>query len=84
MSCERVSRQCFASPCLRFDSPQLGRSSPRLCLPQLSRLAMQVVTTTMHRNGLAPLEAVRAYVKNREQDMSLDEIIAEGDILNYQ
>ena len=45
---------------------------------------MQVVTITIHKNGLAPLEAVRAYVKNKEQDMSLDDIIAEGDIVNYQ
>lgn len=45
---------------------------------------MPTVTVTVHPMALAPLEAVRAYVKNKEQDMSLDEIIAEGDILNYQ
>ena len=45
---------------------------------------MPVVSITVHPNALAPLEAVRAYVKNKEQDMSLDEIIAEGDITNYQ
>ena len=33
---------------------------------------------------LAPLEAVRAYAKNQDESASLDDIIAEGDIVNYQ
>ena len=45
---------------------------------------MPTVTTTVHKYGLAPLEAVRAYAKNQDEGMSLDDIIAEGDIANYQ
>ena len=45
---------------------------------------MPTVTTTVHKYGLAPLEAVRAYAKNQDEGMSLDDIIAEGDIVNYQ
>ena len=30
------------------------------------------------------MEAVRAYAKNQDEGMSLDDTIAEGDIVNYQ
>ena len=45
---------------------------------------MPAVTITVHKYGLAPLEAVRAYAKNQDEGMSLDDIIAEGGIVNYQ
>ena len=45
---------------------------------------MPTVTTTAHKHGVPPLEAVRAYAKNRDEGMSLDGIIAEGDVVNYQ
>ena len=45
---------------------------------------MPPVTITVHPDGLAPLEAVRAFVKSTDEGMSLDKIIAEGDIVNYK
>ena len=45
---------------------------------------MPTVTITAHKHGVPPLEAVRAYAKNQDEGMSLDDIIAEGDVVNYQ
>ena len=39
------------------------------------------VTTTIHPNGLEPLAACLAWVKYRDEEMSLDQIVSEGDIL---
>ena len=45
---------------------------------------MRTVTITVHKHGVPPLEAVRAYAKSPGEGMSLDDIIAEGDAVNYQ
>ena len=41
---------------------------------------MPVFEVTVHPNGLHPIEAVKAWRKHVEQGMSLDTIIAEGEI----
>ena len=43
---------------------------------------MPVVQVVVHPAGLHPIEAVKAYYKHAEQHMSVDEIIAEGEIRN--
>ena len=45
---------------------------------------MPTVTITVHKHGLPPLEALRAYVKNQDEGVSLDDIIAKGDVVNDQ
>ena len=45
---------------------------------------MPTVTLTVHKHALPLLEAVRAYAENQDERMSLDDIIAEGGIVNYQ
>ena len=47
-------------------------------------VAMPVVSVTVHPAGLHPLEAVRAHHKWKEDGMSLDEIISEGEIVNLK
>ena len=44
--------------------------------------AMPKVSVTVHPSGMHPIEAVKAYYKYTEGDMSLDEIIREGEISN--
>ena len=41
---------------------------------------MPVVSLTIHPNGLHPMEAMKAHFKHTEQGMSLNEIIAEGEV----
>ena len=52
-------------------------------LPPHSAMAMSKaikVVTTVHPNGLEPLAACLAWLKHREEDMSLDQIVAEGEV----
>ena len=44
---------------------------------------MPVVSVTVHKHGLHPLEAVKTYCKYNELGMSADDIIEEGDICNH-
>ena len=37
---------------------------------------------TVHPNGLHPMEAAKAFFKHTDNDMSVDQIIAEGDVRN--
>jgi hypothetical protein len=45
---------------------------------------MPVVSVTVHPDGLHPLEAIRAHHKLKEDGMSLDDIISEGEIVNLK
>ena len=45
---------------------------------------MPTVKITVCQHGVPPLEAVRAYAKNQDECNNLDDIIAEGDVVNYQ
>ena len=45
---------------------------------------MPTVKITVRQHGVPQLEAVRAYAKNQDEGMNLDDIIAEGDVVNYQ
>ena len=45
---------------------------------------MPVVSVTVHPDGLHPLEAIRAHHKWKEDGMSLDDIISEGEIVNLK
>ena len=43
---------------------------------------MPIVSVTVHPEGLHPIEAVKAYHKATDQNMSVDEIIKEGELHN--
>ena len=43
---------------------------------------MPTVSVTVHKYGLHPIEAVKAYYKHSEYGMSVDDIIAEREICN--
>ena len=43
---------------------------------------MPEVTVTIHKHGLHPMEAFKAHHQSQELGMSLDEIIAEGEVRN--
>ena len=43
---------------------------------------MPTVSFTVHKNGLDAIEAVEAYYKHTEWGMSIDDIIAEGEVTN--
>ena len=45
---------------------------------------MPVVAVTAHPAGLHPLQAVKAHHKWKEEGISLDQIISEGEIVNLQ
>ena len=43
---------------------------------------MPAVTVMVHKHGLHPIEAIKAHYKHTEGGMSVDDIIAEGEITN--
>ena len=45
---------------------------------------MPVVTLMVHPKGLHPLQAAKAWVKHREEGMSLNAIIGEGEVVNME
>ncbi len=45
---------------------------------------MPVVSMTVHPDGLHPIEAVKAWHKHTQEGMSVDQVIAEGDIVNLR
>ena len=45
---------------------------------------MPVVSMTVHPDGLHPIEAVKAWHKHTQEGMSVDQVIAEGDVLNLR
>ena len=42
------------------------------------------VEVTVHKRGLHPFEAVKAWHKHQHEDMSIDAILAEGDVQNMK
>ena len=57
-------------------------SPPRCVLAFVSLAAMPQIRLTVHPDGLHPIEAVKAYLKHTDGDMSLDQIVSEGEVLN--
>ena len=52
---------------------------------QLPRtVVMPVVQVSVHPIGLHPIEAVKAWHKHTHEEMSLSDILAEGDIVNMK
>ena len=45
---------------------------------------MPVVTLMVHPKGLHPLQAAKAWIKHREEGMSLNSIIQEGEVVNME
>ena len=45
---------------------------------------MPVVTLMVHPKGLHPLRAAKAWIKHREEGMSLNSIIQEGEVVNME
>ena len=45
---------------------------------------MVLVTVSVHKRGLHPMEAVKAWRMHTRDDMSLDAILAEGECLNME
>ena len=45
---------------------------------------MPVVTLMVHPKGLHPLQAAKACIKHREEGMSLNSIIQEGEVVNME
>ena len=45
---------------------------------------MPVVTFMVHPKGLHPLQAAKAWVKHREDSMSLNSILREGEVVNME
>ena len=48
------------------------------------RSAMVLVTVSVHKRGLHPMEGVKAWHMHTRDDMSLDAILAEGECLNME
>ena len=51
---------------------------------RLLLFVMVAVTVVVHPQGLHPIEAVAAWFKHCNEDMSIDQVIQEGQILNMQ
>ena len=51
---------------------------------RLLLFVMVAVTVVVHPQGLHPIETVSAWLKHRRGDMSIDQIIQEGQVLNMQ
>ena len=45
---------------------------------------MPEVTLMVHPKGLNPLQAAKAWIKHREEDMSLNSIIQDGEVANME
>ena len=51
---------------------------------RLLLFVMAAVTVVVHSQGLHPIDAVTAWLKRTHEDMSVDQIIQEGQVLNMQ
>ena len=60
------------------------RSFAALLLPRDVSASMPKVCVTVHPEGLHPIEAVKAYYKHTEDDMSIDAIVKEGAFFNMK
>ena len=45
---------------------------------------MPVVTMMVHPKGLHPLQAAKAWNKHKEEGMSLNSILTEGEVVNME